>query len=358
MALSNLPGMGVSYGSLAQLTKPTMRGNAPVGDGFGAGYEYSKDRRRHDGMLEQATMMAQRDAEMKATAADEYAAGGPGRLANIRTGNALAQGNEANLPDLLRGQAGEARSKANKFDKEKLEEELKKLDQYAAEYAQAAPEDKQEIVNRMKADGVKVGKKPIAAFEAEGKIEALMARVRKMAVNTPAHEQKRILEKDKADAALKKEQEKIASKERVAKWVADAKSNAAKGKYQKAEKPEYVMFRDVYNRAQTVEEKDAVMTWWMNEMRAVEAAKAGAKPSQMDVNPNTGAVDVRQPPAVPAAKPPPAVGQGAAPAAAKLTVTPTPAHVNGYKQMLAKDPSKKAMIDAEWTRKFGTPPPK
>lgn len=352
------PSMGVNYGTLAQLTKPQMRGNAPVGDGFGAGADYARDESRHDAMLRQAAMMAQRDAELKAQAADEYGMAGPGRLSDIRTKNALAEGQEGMLPNLLSNQRRKIEAEGSKYDQAEFEAQIKKLDEFAQEWKQAKdPSSKEDIVERMKAAGLsKIGPKTVDELHASGKLDGLMERRFNKLVNSPAHLQKREIEGDKAAAALKKEQEKIASREKVAKWVQEAKSKANAAKYQKAENPAYVMFRDVYARAQTIEEKDAVITWWQNESRALEAAKAGRAPQQLDLKPDMSGVEVRPPPPPAPAKPPPRMGgdtPGAAPKA-----TPTPAHVNGYKQMIAKDPSKKAMIDAEWTRKFGTPPPK
>lgn len=357
---TNYPNMGVTYGSLAQMTKPEPYG-AGLRPGLSAGMlgQYWRDKDRHDAMLQQAATLAQRDAELKATAADEYGMGAPGRRADIRTNNALAQGKEGLLPDLLDIQRQEVGVKKKKFTEDEIKAEEAKLSAFADEYAQAPDEQgKAEVVERMKAAGVtRVGVRSVDEIMAAGRMDDLMTRIRKRNIHTTKLEGERIIKQEQKDADLKREREKLASREKVAGMIAKARVDAAKGKYQKAENPKWAMYRDLMAQATDDEQRRAVMEWYLNEDRAVAAAAAGSKPSQIDVDPASGRVEARPPAPVPVAKPPPRVG-GAAPEPAKVTVVPTPAHVNGYKQAIAKNPQMKTQLDAEWTRKFKSPPPK
>lgn len=313
---TNYPNMGVTYGSLAQMTKPEPYG-AGLRPGLSAGMlgQYWRDKDRHDAMLQQAATLAQRDAELKATAADEYGMGAPGRRADIRTNNALAQGKEGLLPDLLDIQRQEVGVKKKKFTEDEIKAEEAKLSAFADEYAQAPDEQgKAEVVERMKAAGVtRVGVRSVDEIVAAGRMDALMERVSKKSENTPEFRQKKALADERAAAALKKEQEKNASRERVARWTLEAKKALESGKYKKAENPEWKMFEELMARTTNQDEKDLMYSWWTDRQRALEVAKAGAKPQQLDMDPamfEGSGLRPRTPPAPARATPPPRVGGG------------------------------------------------
>lgn len=79
------------FTNLAKVAAPQMMPNAPLGAGASAGYNYGLDKLRQNDLIAQATQQAQKEAALRASAADEYSAGAPGRMAEINTGNINAQ---------------------------------------------------------------------------------------------------------------------------------------------------------------------------------------------------------------------------------------------------------------------------
>jgi len=205
--------MANDYLSLAQLSRPQMRGNAPIGGGGGAGADYYQQQNQHQQFLAQATQQAQRQAEAQAADAEEKALGAPGRRATIKSGNALAEGNLALTPQLLDNQRKKVMGEGGKLDQEELGRQLKILDEFAQEYVQAKDEEgKKEVITRMKAAGLeKLGPQSVDELYTSGRLDAAMERRFNKLVNSPSHLQKRQIEKDKAEAGIRKEEVRIKS---------------------------------------------------------------------------------------------------------------------------------------------------
>lgn len=351
MALyDNAPNMGMNYGTLAQLSRPQMMPAAPDGAGPQAGWMYGMDSARHDQALARAAQMAQMDAAMRAQQAEEFSLAGPGRVANIQAGNILAEGNLQDAPNRAALGQLDTQAKTGRLNREMIEAEKKKLEKYAARYLNSDAEGKQEIVQEMEADGVKVGRRTPTEIAQAGRMDQLMQSVMKGAVHTPEFEQKRLLEKDKADAAERRTRITTEAKKWVAERSGQLRAQLQKEKPNRLEDPNRVIFYKLMGEANGDPEKEkAASEWYQSVSIAPQAARAANQPQQFDINPQEGTATPRQP-QVPAPVKPPLGGEqkGSIPAAA----------VEKYKKLIANPPAgyTKEMVQQDFIKKFGKLP--
>ena len=295
--------MPLDYGTLAQLMKPEMMPNAPIGAGGMAGQMYYQDKSRQDEALRQAASLAQLNAQQEAMKAEEFSRAQPGRLANIDTENALAQGKLGTVPDLLSRQGTEAKTGAMKASEDQKEVLRKQLEPYANDWANTSdPEVKKSILQQMKRDGItQLGNKNIDDVDPE-KLDPIMQMIRSRQINTPAQVQKMDIEKSKEASAERRAE--IAAKAKV---DVQKMANAMKEQLQKAgllaklQDPNRVIFEELRKSV-----GDVQASVWYNDTRLAEAqARAGNQKQQIDIDIPAGSGARTRPPEKPKAVAPP-----------------------------------------------------
>jgi hypothetical protein len=360
----DLPNMGVNYGTLAQLSAPQMMPNAPMGAGATAGQMYYQDKARQEAALNQAGGLAALDAQMRSGAAGEYNAGAPGRMADIQTQNALAQGRSGDLPHMLTKQSEEAKAGANTATAQRIQSEIAKLSPYSDLWAAAkTPEERAAVVNQIKQkEGGKIGDRHIDEIPPE-KLDQLMTVVRRSAVNTPKHAQQMEVE----DVRYKREIEKFTLLAEARKEVARTAASwhekiIASGK--KMEDPNRFVFYKLMENAKSEPERQAAVEWYQNSQLEVAKARAGNQPQQNDIKFPEGSPIQARPPIQPQAVPPPGTlgSQGTPPSisqSAPAAPKAPPQAITKYKQLIQQANGDKALIErinGDWKVHFGELP--
>jgi hypothetical protein len=286
------------YTSLANIQRPEMMGNAPVGGGASAGLQYAQQLQRQNATMDQASQFAQLQAIMKAKQADEYSAGAPGRMADIQVGNAEAQNKQANLPSILGAQSNAFATNLSESKRKKMEAAMDELSPYANSYVNAKDEDtKQAVIDMMKSDGyTKIGNKSIDEIP-PATLDKFMQMTRQRAVNSVGQQQKTELETQKekgaierVDAIKKADAERFAaqsaSKERVAQTYAAARTKAAE--ISAKSKEDKQKFEDEYWKKRatnnTTPEEDQTMIELMSMKNYVASGKAANGPPTIDTS--------------------------------------------------------------------------
>lgn len=290
-----MPDMGVNYLTLANAQRPTMMPNAPIGAGGMAGQMYFNDKAKQDASLEQATGLAAMDAQMRASAADEYSRGAPGRQADIDVSNAMSGGKRDNLPSALDKQRIDSETGAQSARATQLEVLRKTVEPYADQWDTATPPQKEIIRQQMIDDGVKLGKKDVSELSTV-QMDQVMKVTRQGAVNSVSHEQKMDLEETKQDAATQRNAASIESRLKIADDANKIRAKIAGDKNLKnIPDPNKYIFYKLLEQGHTQQEASA---WYQSAVQAVETAKAGARPQQMDINPDNldNPLSTRQPP--------------------------------------------------------------
>ncbi len=222
--------MSDDYFSLAQLTRPQMMPNAPIGGGAMAGLQFGKDANRQDEFIRQAASLAQLDAMMKAQAAEENMAGAPGRMDDIQTKNALAAGKRRTLPSLLSSQQDEATAGADMSKAKTIQAEMGKLAEYSDQWdAATSAEDRASIKADMAAKLGTIGPRriPITSIP-DDRFDEMMSRVRRAREHSVKQAQSLEKVEQQNQGKLDVAEVSAAARERAAEIGARARQEAAK----------------------------------------------------------------------------------------------------------------------------------
>jgi hypothetical protein len=117
--------MPIDYATLAQLARPQMMGNAPIGGGLGAGMMYGQDLARQDEFIRQAASLAELAAQSEGRKAEIEARGHGGKLmeadlatlmsdAKLKAARGGGLDNIINQPNVDRQEQESRMDKANK----------------------------------------------------------------------------------------------------------------------------------------------------------------------------------------------------------------------------------------------------
>jgi hypothetical protein len=164
-----------SFLDLAQASKPQMMPNSPS---VGAGLAYGQDQGRHDAFLRQSTGLAGLQAQMAAMQAEEQAAGNPGRMAGIRTKNALAADDEAGLPQTLEARGMGRENAIGAERQKKIQEAMKELEPFVNAWSTSDEPGKKELHEIMKEQGVQFGSRKLGDMPIE-QLDTTMRALRK-----------------------------------------------------------------------------------------------------------------------------------------------------------------------------------
>lgn len=204
-----MPNMGTDFGQLAQQSKPTMM---PLGSSPLHALMYQMDQSKHDQFLNQASQLAQLDAQMKAKRADEFGAAGPGRMAEIDTKNQLAQNENSNIDTLKATQTAKGENALTAEHVKKIKGEVEKLAPFLNAYDKAETyQDRQAIQQAIKERGAKFGNQDLGSMPFE-QFDTMMRVLRHAQTNDPK---------------LATEELKAGSKERVAEIGARSRTTVA-----------------------------------------------------------------------------------------------------------------------------------
>lgn len=300
------PNMGANFSSLAQLAQPQMMPNTPLG-APSALYQYNQDKSRQDSFIQQAASLAQQDAAMRASAADEYGRGAPGRNATIDTNNQMAMGKQGSLPDLLSAQSDTAKAGAIKASAAKQAAEQEKLEPWATKAFQKGA-NISDIIDDMKSSGItKIGARDIDSVPPE-KIQELLKNIHLSQVNSVSQSQKEQLETMKEVAAQERETTRAKAKIEAAGIAAKMRETIAKTNAEnRPPDPTRVIFQEIEKKLGL----RAATDWYEDEKIRVATAAAGSKQDVMHIDKGTLAgtgVTTSTPPA-PASSPlPPGMG--------------------------------------------------
>jgi hypothetical protein len=176
---------------LARLAKPQMMPNAPVGAGFGAGFDYGQQQQRQDGFIKGAAGLAELRAKMEAAKAEEESAGAPGRLADIGLKNKVSQ-DALDDADTTLQTAGQERK--NKLDASRIKEmhqSIEKLDNYLNGWENLTDKEKAVRKKMVQADGATFGKTKLGDLSDED-FDQTMRALRKAQVQNPKYAEKQM----------------------------------------------------------------------------------------------------------------------------------------------------------------------
>lgn len=188
-----MPQMGADYSQLANQMRPQMMPNAPSPM---AGLMYGQDTVSHDRMLQKMAVLAAMDASMKAQKAEEFSAAAPGRMAEVRTKNRMAEGREGMANDRLKVEKDEMGAKGMEARRKKIHERLKAVEPYTNMWAGAqSPEDKQAILQLLQADSDATGGDPRLANMDLATAEKFFGAARQAQMQDPGY-QKEVMKEE------------------------------------------------------------------------------------------------------------------------------------------------------------------
>lgn len=281
IAGSTPPDLNGGYSTLANIAQPRMMGDYPIGNGAGAAIDYRQQQDRYNNLLQKATSLADLQAKMKASQAEEYSRGAPGRAANIDTDVALAQGRQGTLPSMLSAQSDTAQAGATSAYNSKVEEAKRTLAPYANKSVQK-DSNIDDIIDEMKGDGVtKIGNKNLDDIPKE-QLKRMLSASRESMVNTPTQAGKEQLENMKDQTWLSRED--IRAKARIGAAQIAAQVHAEVAKMSQANRPPDPN-RVIFDRIKDEYGLPAASEWYNATVNAQAYARAGAQPQRLDFNP-------------------------------------------------------------------------
>jgi hypothetical protein len=351
MDLMDLSVQGLpDYLQMAQASRPQMMGNAPS---VAAGAMFGDDQRRHDEFLQKAAIMAALRAKMQGQQAEEFAAAGPGRMAEIKTKSALAQADQDSIGDLVAGRKAKNASGVTEARAKEFKAAMDEVGRYADAWDKADEEGKNFLHEQIKQEGLRFGKHDLGAMPV-AQLDQFMKHLRTMRMNDPSMVKAREANETKlnvADVNAKGRVTVQSMKDSLARALQNVKHAHGMDPKNAVEAIQQQWASRGYDSLST--DQKAVLQY--NAMIKTYGAEAGiAKaPGKTTINPTTGNIETNKP--TPPARPTPQAAQEAA----SGKKVPSPNMITKYKDAMA-NPAKfgttKEAIQTEWKSKFGELP--